>query len=353
MEGNFQTGIANLVTSLTTADKVNIRNAIFRESFLASDIITYHDLRTDVRDGGLQTVVGRQADLYKGLQATTNERSCAMNTGTLTTDYSSKKWSIGEYNERIAICLRDVSEDFLVYWNMYRQRLENPLENPDDQAYLDFLLAKVEAKLNPTLWRISYLGDKSAVGATANLISNNNGLYVQAQVGNGEQIKITQTDPTGQQIYGYMKQLYDKFILEDWFNEDEFVWDMTRATAGAIVKMLNDANDQSEYNCTCIDPHQIVGRRFFNINNLTMFGLPVRVHSEIDHSKNAVGDTDKFEILLIRKGDTLIGTNTVDSLKDFDIFYDQKDRTIYMDASVYAGSMLLTDEYGYISTKVA
>lgn len=353
MQGNFTTAIANLVTNLTSADKTNIKNAIFENSFLASDITDFHDLRMDVRNGSLQPIVGRQTDLYTGLKATTDEQSCSMNTGTLTTNYKTKKWSIGEYNERFPLCLKNVTEDFLVFWNLYRQRLENPLTSPDYQTYVDFLLAKVEDKLNPALWRISYLGDTSATGATANLINNNNGFFVQAQAGSGEKIKITQATPTGQELYGYMKQAYDWAIMQEWFNEEEFVWDVPRAVAGAIVKMLNDANDQSIYNCTCIDPHQIVGRRFFTMDTLHIFGIPVRVHSEIDHSKTAVGDTDKFEILLTRKGDTLIGTNNQEALKDFDIFYDQKDRTVYIDAMIYAGSMLLTDEYVYISTKIA
>lgn len=56
--------------------------------------------------------------------------------------YSSKKWVIGEYDCRFAICLRTYTDDFLRFWNMWNQKLDDPLDDPDKDAFFRLFNSK-------------------------------------------------------------------------------------------------------------------------------------------------------------------------------------------------------------------
>lgn len=339
IEGNFKVGIADLVTSLTEADKVNINEAIFQATFGTSDITSSHTLLTGVRDGKLVPIVKSGDDF--GSMAAGDEKSCELNECDLPTEYASKKWNLGEYNCRVPICMRSFDEDFLVFWNMYRQRLDNPLDTPDAQAFLDFLSDKAERRIKGTSWRVAYFGDEDSANS---LIENNDGFIVQALAGDGDKIQITQADPTGEEIYNYLSDAYEFASDKIWFEETDLVWKMTYKMASKLVSFLNKQADLSPYNCDCINPDAITNTRRFTVSGLRVFGIPVEAHRELDGSLNALGSTYTYQALLIRKSNLLIGTNTQDKMEMFDIFFDKKDRKIYMDMMVYIGASIPLDE---------
>jgi hypothetical protein len=58
---------------------------------------------------------------------------------------------------------------------------------------------------------------------------------------------------------------------------------------------------------------------------------------------------DVYKVLLTRKSNLLIGVNTADKMEGFDIFYDKKDRKIFIDSMVKLGVMIPLDDYVFIS----
>lgn len=348
VQGNFATTIRAMVTDLVTADKVDINEAIFQSTFGISDFVRYHQLITGVRNGGLVPII-LAGDNYGAMPAG-DEKSCVFNECDLDVDYSTKKWDLGEYNCRIPICMRSFDEDFLVFWNMYRQRLENPLDKPDHQAFLSYLSEKVENNIKGAQWRVGYLGDKSAT--TNALIRNNNGFFTQAEAGEGEKINLPQANPTAEQIYAALEQAYNTAIEFPWFSESDVVWKMTYAMAAKFVAFLNTKADLSQYNCDCINPDSLVAGRRFKVEGLTIFGIPVEAHREIDGSMAAISQTNKFQALLIRKSNMLIGTNETENLSEFDIWYSKDDKKVYIEALLYMGVSIPLDEYVYITNDV-
>jgi len=349
LQGNYATAVADLVDSLVAADKVNINEAIFQSTFMVGNFAQSHTLITDVRNGKLQPIV--LSNDYYGAMPLGDETSCDLNDCDLTPNYSTKAWCLAEYNCRREICMRSFDENFLVFWNMYRQRLEDPTQEPDAQAFLDFITDIIEKQIMGTQWRVGYWGDADSENT---LIEGCDGFFVQAEAGDGIKQELTPAaaEPTAEEIYAELQEAYETATTATtWGMEADLVWKMSYAMAAKLVSFLNTRADLSMYNCDCYNPDAIVAGRRFNVEGLRIFGIPVEAHREIDLSMTAAGGTgnDKYKALLIRKSNMLVGTNTSDKLEGFDIFFDKVTRKVYIDAMVYLGVMIPLDEYVYIT----
>lgn len=350
LQGNFATAIGDLVTDLVSADIVNINEAIWYDAFAVGSFSQAHTLITGRRNGQIQPIV--LDNDYYGSMPKGDETSCDLNACDLTPNYSSKEWCLSEYNCRIPICMRSFDEEFLMFWNMYRQGLEDPTTEPDAQAFLDYIEMIVRNQVMGTQWRVGYWGDTSATGN--DLINGCDGFFAQAEAGSGDKLDITSVspnDPTGEELYEAFKEAYELGVTKVWGGQPDLVWKTTYAVAAKMVAFLNTQTDTSQYNCDCYDPDGIVAARRFNVEGLRIFGIPVEAHREIDLSATAAGQVDpeaKFKILLARKSNLLVGTNTENKMEGFDIFYDKTGRKIYIDTMVRLGVMIPLDEYVYI-----
>lgn len=347
LDGNFSTAITALVEDLVTADNVNISEAIFQETFGIGSFVNAHTLRTGVRNGSVIPIV-LAGDNYCAMPVG-NEQSCELNDCDLETNYSAKKWDLAEYNCRIPICMRTFDENFLVFWNMYRQRLEDPLQDPDAQAFLTYLTQQVERNILGAQWRVGYWGDTSAT--TNNLINGNNGYFVQAEAGGGIKAEITAAGaaPTAEEILDSIQEALNTASDQMWLSESDVVIKMSWTVANKIAIYLNSLNRQNPYNCDCVSADGIVSADRFSVEGLRLFGYRVEAHREIDGGATCVTDADVNKILIARKSNLLIGTNTTDKMEMFEIFYDRKDRMIYMDSMIYLGVSIPLDEYIYLT----
>lgn len=348
IEGNFVEQIVDMVTGLTSAEKLEISQAIYIETFDINDFTNAHTFRPGVRDGSVIPIVGL-VDKYCTMPAG-NEQSCDLNECDITLNFAAKKWGLGEYNCRIPVCMRTFTEDFLVFWRMYRQRLENPIEQPDAQAFLAYLTSIVEDRIKGTTWRVGYWGDTSAT--LNNLIKNNDGFWVQAEAGGGiiDTITMAGTAPTGEEIVNAVKDALEENDAL-WLSAPDLVIKMGWSMAKKVVIYLNNLGIKNPYDCDCVNPDGLVSSSRFTVEGLRLFGIPVEAHREIDESGNCIEGSNKWQLLITRKSNLLVGTNETDKMSMFDIFYDKKDRKIYMDSMVYVGVSLLLDDYIYLTTQ--
>lgn len=349
LQGNFATAIGDLVTDLVKADIANINEAIWQETFGVGSFSQSHTMLTNRRNGQVQPIL--LSNDYYGAMPVADEKSCDLNECDLTPNYSAKEWCLAEYNCRLPICMRSFDEEFLVFWNMYRQGLEDPTSEPDAQAFLDYIEMIVRKQVQGTQWRVGYWGDTAAAGN--DLINGCDGFFAQAEAGTGQKIDlvVAGTEPTGEELYDAFKEAYEYAVQQVWGGETDVVWKTTYAVASKMVAWLNTMTDTSQYNCSCKDPDGIVAARRFNVEGLQIFGIPVEAHREVDLSATAAGKVqiDKYKVLLARKSNLLVGTNTDSKMEGFDMFYDKTDRKIYIDTMVRLGVMIPLDEYVYIS----
>src|SRR5690606_12514928 len=287
LQGDFATAIGDLVDNLVAADIANINEAIFQETFTVGSFGQSHTLLTNRRHGQIQPIV--LSNDYYGSMPVGDETSCDLNSCDLTPNYSAKEWCLAEYNCRLDICMRSFDEQFLMFWNMYRQGLEDPTMEPDAQAFLDYIEDIVKNQVQGTQWRVGYWGDGDSEN---DLISGCDGYCVQAEAGAGEKVSIDAASPnslTGSQIYTAAQEAYEFAVQEIGGAETDVVWKTTYAVASKLVAWLNTQTDTSAYNCECFDPNGIVAARRFNVEGLRIFGIPVEAHREIDLSANAAG----------------------------------------------------------------
>lgn len=353
LQGNFATAIGDLVTNLVASDIANINEAIWQETFGVGSFAQSHTLITNRRSGQVQPIV--LAQNYYGSMPKGDEKSCDLNACDLTPNYSAKEWCLSEYNCRIPICMKNFDEEFLMFWNMYRQTLEDPTGEPDAQAFLDYIEQTVRNQVLGTQWRVGYWGDTAA--SQNDLINGCDGFFVQAEAGTGHKIDIVAAgaEPTALEIYASFQDAYEYAMSQTWGDQPDVVWKTTYAVAAKLVTWLNTMQDTSQYNCECYDPAGIVATRKFNVQGLRIFGIPVEAHREIDLSMTAAGASayEKWKALLIRKSNLLIGTNTENKMEGFDMFYDKTDRKIYIDSVVRLGVMIPLEEYVYVSEQTS
>lgn len=347
LQGNFATAIGDLVNNLVAADIANINEAIWQETFGVGNFAQSHTLITNRRNGQVQPIV-LDNDYYGSMPVGTHT-NCELNECDITPNYAAKEWCISEYNCRLELCMRSFDEEFLVFWNMYRQGLEDPTQEPDAQAFLDYIEGIVRNRVLGTQWRVGYWGDTSAT--ENDLINGCDGFFAQAEAGDGEKIdiEVAGTAPTGEELYKAMEKAYNYGFQQIWGGQPDVVWKMTYAAAAKLVTWLNSTGDTSMYNCDCYDPNNIVGARRFTIQGLRIFEIPVEAHREIDLSMAAAGATDAYKILLIRKSNLLVGTSSTDKMEGFDMFFDRVSRKVYIDTMVTLGVMIPLDEYVLIS----
>ena len=346
--GNFATKIKAVVTDLTSADMTNINSAIFVDTFGVSSFADAHTF-VPARHGSLLPLINDDTD-FNAFNTSTG-RTCAMTSETLTEKYDSKKWELTEVGGRYGICLKTLEEDFLVFWNTHKIVKEDPTSEPEWSDYIEFLTNKAKRNLSAAHWRVGYLGDKSV---TANAkINGLNGFFTQASAGGGikQTIEFAGVAPTGLEIYNGLKSAYETASETAWFSEDKVVIKMTKKMAQTLVNYLNNLSDTSEYDVAVILPAEAVKSRKYSVNGLHIFGVKVEAHQEIDLSMDVVANSNKYQAVIAKKSNLLVGSPEVDKLEQFDMFYDQKDGQIYVDVLGYFGVAIATDEYVYIDSE--
>lgn len=351
LDTSFNTAITQEIGSLVKTEKLQIADAIFSSASKIGDFAPKHNIVTDVRNGSYVPII-TEGNNYNSLSA--SKEGCEMNECEFDDVYSSKKWVIGEYDCRFAICLRTYTDDFLRFWNMWNQKLDNPLDDPDKDAFFAYLINKGRQRIQGALWRTGYWGDTTA---TANaLISKNNGLFTNADAGDGlkQTLTLVDGDITGESLYKQLSEAYIKVADEDWFEAGETQIVMTKKMATKLVTWLNSLSDLSPYNCNCIDPTKVVASRVFAIDNLSLFGLPVVANKEVDKArKKGLGVEAGYQALFINKSNMVVGVNTTEHLEQFDVIYDPIKKNVLVDVKIQIGASIPLDEYLYLTESTA
>lgn len=354
---NFSAALISLVTDLVSADKMTLSEMLYEKSFQQSDIATQHSIMTGVRAGHVVPILkdNPNPDSFPFV----DETSCAPTDCNVAHEFSSMTWDLGLIECRVGICMRSFDENFLRFFNQWRQTQEG--EPNLDSAIIEFINGKFVSNLILSEWRAAYFGDKASVSAYYNGID---GLFVQAQANAGQVVTITenagidfaaQQFADGQAVYDYLIAMYDLAAGQAWFDPSIMEYRVTKSMAQQLVTWLNKLGKNSPYNCACLDPKSLVARNVYMLDGLTINGIPVLTHNEWDTIIN--GSTvlnggggngarvSPHRAILSHRQNILIGTSESAALKSFDIWYDKTDKKVYLEGSSYIGAALPLDEY--------
>lgn len=356
---DFTNNVLSLVDDLVTADMVDMSKSIYERQFETNGISETHTVIPGVRHGSVVPILRDipNPDSFPFVDAT----SCDVTECDLPINSDAVKWSLGLIECRVPICLRSFDENFLLFWNTYRHACQG---EPDmDSAMMKYLMNRFEKNLQLSTWRAAYFGDTNSASAYYDGID---GFFVQAEAGDGIKIEITEnsestyTDQiaelTPQDAFDYLVQMYNSATSLAWFDPSLMEFRVTRTIGSKLVQHLNTLGITG-VECACVDPAKASQGVSYNLGNIMLFGIPVRVHGEWDDIINystvlngGGGDnarTDPHRAILTYRENLLIGTNQTECLESLDIWYSKETRNIYLDGSSYLGAQIPLSDYVY------
>lgn len=356
---NFVADFLPLVEDLAGAENANFSKLLFNKTFLASDITKQHTVVTGVRNGSLVPIITDQSN-YEAFPFI-DASSCDTTECDFNSTYSGVTWKLGLISCRVPICLRTFNDQFLVFWNQYK--MLNPAKV--DRVYLKTALLQyitnlISNSLEAAKWRVEYFAED---GHASPLLSGFDGWFAQAEAVPALTVDITKNagatfaaqQMTGEEIYQLLLDMEALYLEQEWAGNQPVEFRLTKRMAMTLAAYMNKLKDSA-----CCDgverlnPDNVATRTFF-YDKLSFHGIPIRPMPEWDAIINNVGvlnggggaaaRVNPNRALLIAKTNLLIGTEERDMLSMLDVFYDKKDKKVYIDAEAYLGAAIPQREY--------
>lgn len=354
---NFTTDLLALVDDIVSGDKVEFSEAIFSKAFEHEGIAESHTVLTDVRHGGTVPIMKQtpNPDSFPFVDDT----SCDTTECDVNLEFSGKKWDLGLIECRVPICLRTFDENFLRFFNTYKHACQG---EPDmDSALLTYVQEVFTKNLILSTWRAAYFGDTASASVYYNGFD---GFFTQLEAGDGIKIDITEnaeanyadqiSQLTGEDVYNYLVRMYEEAATTPWFDPSVLEFRVTRTMGSKLITFLN-AQGEKGVGCECYDPNAITQSKTFNLTNILFRGIPVRVEgawddiinysSELNGGGGAAARVDPHRAILTYRENLLIGTNQLDCLESFDMWYSKDTKNVYVEGSSYLGAVVPLDEY--------
>lgn len=344
--GNFGTALEDLITSERQAEFSPIVVEKLYDRLKRDD---YGIIIEGVRLGDLSASLVN-SPTYNAIPYVTGD-ACTITSCDISPDYSAKVWDMVMAECRHSLCTRTASRKFMALWGQYKAI------RPDDSEY-DFLVEQISDILADvlanTLIAKLFLSDVALTSAT---INGTNGFIAQwkletANIVNATPLVTDAEDVTGQEWYNIMKAMVEKYQdmpFRKSISEAQFIID--EVAARRIVTFLNNTDQLSAYDCTCVDVDGMVRAGRFQVEGLQILGIPVKTipYSDMIAAFPDFDDdgavVDPIFAVLTPKTEVQIGTPKEDELNMQDSFYDKKDRTYYFDIGYQFGAMIPSNNF--------
>ena len=350
--------LEDLLVELDRSDNnqaFELSKAIFLASREPEDIKATHPVIGQVRNGDRVPILDDTVD-YGGFPFV---EGCELPACEVDTNVSDYVWDIAEIGCKVKVCFKDFKSGFLRFFNDYRRMNEG-----DEQtAILQYIISLFNRNHLGAEARAGYFGDKSS---DDDLINGFNGWVTQMMAGaegdadlrvevaeNAEATSAEQTIADGERVYEILAEMYDKAVVQPWFDPSNMVWELNRENVNKLVGWLNRQSDLKGISCDCIDPEKVRNARVFTADNLSIFGIPVRPKEFNAMRKpiaelydDADGTYENRNIFILAQESIMpIGYEHNDSLHQFDLGYNREDRYFYMNGSSMFGTAVATDHY--------
>jgi len=349
------TALLAALTGLTAAEKMNVANLIFIETFQEKNLQDTHPFFSQVRAGSKVPILEDNDD-YGSFPFT--EGNCQLPECSIDDNFSEFTWDIQKIGCKVTICMENFANDFLVFFNTWKKMNEDDIET----ALVQFIIERFQAKHKKAEIRVAYFGDTSA---DSTLVNGMDGFFVQMQAlatadntvaitQNGGVTVGAQTITDGEVVYNYLAAMYDKAAVQPWFLVEKMVWRMDRGLVNALVGWLNRQSDLKGISCDCIDPEKVTSARVYTADNLSVFGIPVEPMPFLAAMKASGADyydsltglyVDKNRIILSRKENMMLGYEMEETFKSFKVIFDEIEDEIIIKGSSLFGVGVPTNSF--------
>lgn len=342
--------ILSEVDSLCAADKVSINEAIFERYTKDESFTQHHEVMTEIRNGRLIPLMKATQD-YGFLK--TRPGNCQMNVCEITTTSSVKKWNPADYNCRLEICKDDLACDFKKFWDMNCKDYSNM-----EDAFIQFLVQKTAENVNASQWRIAYFDDTDndnpdyagidgLFAQYAAIVAINTDQYFQIPE-NLEATTADQLDLADGRALGLLKAMYNWAAANNsgLLLSADVHFDITPELAFNYLASLQAGEGQ------CCYPGAADGitSSKYSLESLNYMGIPLRIRNEwrgvIRWEAEMLGASNlnnPHRIVLSTKANKPIGTCDAEAFDNFDMFYERKDKKIYIDVQTSFDAKVLVD----------
>lgn len=345
-------GILTEVNSLCSADKVGISEAIFERYMTDETFSNHHTVLTDIRNGRLIPIMKATQD-YGFLKV--RQGNCQMNICEISSDSSAKKWSPVDYNCRLVICKDDLDCDFKKFWDMKCKDYDNM-----EDAFIDFLVQKTQENVNASQWRIAYFDDSENEDDD---YAGVDGLFKQyvdivETAGHEDQLfEIPENEEATVALQMALAADRAKGLFAAMYNwasqnNTELImsadahFDVTPELAFNYLYSLQNG----EGGCCWPGAHDGITSSAYTIDNLNYMGVPIRIRQEWkgvikwQREQSAAANFDRpHRALLTTKSNKPVGTCDGEAFNNFDMFYDRKDKQIYIDVETSFDTKVVLD----------
>lgn len=330
--------ILSEVNDLCSADKANINNAIFERYLEASNFAQHHEVMTEIRANGIIPIIDAKPD-YGFLKV--SQGNCQTNICDYDATSSSKKWNPVDYDCRVVICKEDLECDFRKFWNMKCKDFDNM-----NDAFIQFLVEKLKESQNASMWRIGYFDDSANVDP---LYAGVDGLFKQwlalAPVGSPQRIAIPenaeatiaeQMQLAPDRAYLVFKAMYDYVAVNNTalLQTPGLHFDVTPELAYNYLQYLQE---NKEVLCCFSQTDGITSSRY-GIDGLNYMGIPIYIRNEWSEiikwqqaTSGSVNYNNPHRAVLTYTTNKPVGTCDNDAFRSFDMWYERKDKQIYID----------------------
>lgn len=327
------------INSLCAADGANINNAIFTSYIEDADFAQNHRIDTEVRNNKIIPIITATPD-YGFLKV--SQGNCQTNVCDYDATSSDKKWHPADYDCRLTLCKENLECDFRMFWNMRCKDFDNM-----DDAFMSFLVDKIRESYNSSMWRIAYF---DFTGNTNPDFTGIDGFFQQWTTlapdpspnrfdipeNAGATIAAQMTlDPA--RAYGLLKAMYDyaSIYQPQLLATPGVSFYITPELAANYLQYLQDSK---EVNCCFNVQNDGITRSGYMLNNLSYLGIPLVIRQEwrnIIHWEQvqtaAVNYDNPHRIVLTYRDNDPVGTCDMDAFRQFDMWYERKDKQILID----------------------
>lgn len=339
------------VNSLCSADKADISNVIFESYIEDANFAQHHNVMTEVRNGQLIPYIDAKPN-YGFMKV--SQGNCVSNECDVNTTSSNKKWAPVDYDCRLSICKEDLSCDFRKFWGMRCKDFDNM-----NDGFMNFLVDRVNLDFNSSQWRIGYFDISTNIDPE---YAGIDGFFQQwlalAPVGSANRFVIPENAEAtiDEQMQLAPDRAYNLF-------RDMFRWgsinnpamlasqglhfDVTPALAWNYLFYLQE---NREINC-CFSTTDGITKSAYSIDNLNYMGVPIYVRHEwagvIQWQQSEAGSVNlpnPHRAVLTPTGNKPIGICDAESFRDFDMWYEKKDKKIYIEIATSFDAKVLRNK---------
>lgn len=353
-------GVFNPKFTFSDTEIADFRELIFEDVFEKPQLTEFFTLMEDIKAGKKIGIVGQMSAIGRPKAA------CNTDETDVTIETTEKTWAPCSWGDRIPFCAADLEDQFIV-WGMNIGTRRPDLTDTD---YADFIAELVSDAMLESLYRVVWFGDVDAADVDASpagqLTSGTDETLFTCHDGFWKQIfAIVAADSTRKTTNLTAKNAKATYLLQEFTDTDTTDLIVTNTFRKLIHGSHLKARSKSDRLIVCT---QSVADQYSTeleqatsipaaweaiqkgISKIERMGITIIAVAKLDDIiRTYFDDGTRYHLphraVMFAKNNAAIGVDGKAGLTDFDMFYDKKSKTNYVDFLAKIDTKLLEDKH--------